>query len=157
MTEKRTRPEQIPDTGTVTVCCNIPNGLLLHLYDFEKDYEPVLGGGQREIKRAVRRTETPVVIFGPKRDVKIEYLIVGNYALTPNVDAAFFSEWLEQNKNSPLVKNGCIYALADEASARDWAKENEARKSGLEPLDMSSAVPDARVPRSIKTDTAKAA
>jgi hypothetical protein len=147
-----TRSEEIPESGTVTVCCNIPNGLVLRTFDMVDDYEPVLGGGQRKIQRAEQR-DTIVTLNGPKfatgSTKQPQYLIVDGYALTPNIDAQFFALWLEQNKNAPYVKNGSVCALNNEASAKDWAEEHAANKSGLEPLDMGGPGADKRIPKNV--------
>lgn len=142
--------------GKVTVMLKHPSGIIMRLFRQEKYEEPVLGGGVREASRAVLIKE-PVRLNGFARPLNGEapdFLIVGGYASTPNVDADFFEEWMRQNATHPLVVNHLIFAHGSENSARDEAKEKKGLKSGLEPL-----VPDKddRIPRRITKADAKAA
>jgi hypothetical protein len=139
---------------TVTVACKMPNGLTLRLFAMEEHTEPVMGGGHRTFQKAVdvgarvviAGTATP---FGsaPKAEV------VGGYALTRNVDADFFAKWMEQNKDSALVRNKLIFAHAKTDTARGAAAEMAETRSGLEPLMPDT---DPRIPKNVKT-AAKAA
>jgi hypothetical protein len=124
-------------TGTVTVACKVANGLLLRLFKMVEDAEPVLGGGTRKIKRAEQIGEA-VKINGPGAALfgrNPAYPVVAGYALTPNVDAEFFTEWLKQNKDHDAVKANLIFAYDKPADVEACAKEHEAQRSGLEPID----------------------
>jgi hypothetical protein len=151
------------ESGTVVVACNVANGLVLKLYKFEEKYEAVMGlpDAKRLVKEAVLDEDQEVVtLFGPapeiSKDPAHRCLVVRGinnsaYALTPNVDAQWFAEWLRQNAQSPLVKNGNIFAYTTEASVKDAAKDRKEFRSGLEPLtvelDASGQPRDPRIPR----------
>jgi len=140
----------------VTVMLKHPHGIIMRLFRMEDVTEPVMGGGVKASKRAVQMGEQ-VKLNGFARRLGAEapdFLVVGGYASTPNVDEEFFSEWLRQNADHPLVVNNLIFAQGSENSARDKAKEQKGLKSGLEPL-----VPDKdeRIPKSIKPADKKAA
>lgn len=141
------------ENGTVTVACKLPHGLILQMHEMVEGSEPVMGGGTRSFKIA-RRVGEPVRVRGNAVPVGKAPLhaIESGFALTPNVDAAFFSAWLKQNADHDAVKNRLIYAVG----SKDVGKPRELRelKSGLEPLDMSrtqrngrDTVTDLRVPR----------
>lgn len=151
------KPEagKLPESGTVTVACNLPTGHILELCKQEKTLEPVMGGGTREVEIWTRTGQT-VTIHGPALAIGAQpkCLVIGGYALTPNVDAQFWNEWLKQNARNPVVMNGCVKAFASTNRAEGWAKEHAAQKSGLEPLipgvDAKGAPIDQRVPRSTR-------
>jgi hypothetical protein len=109
---------------TVTVACKIPHGLQLQL---------------------VR-----VMIYGPGRPVNPPpgfpdpHPMAGGYALTHDVDSKFWEQWLEQNKLSPIVKNGLIFAMSSSNDVKAKAREQADFRSGLEPLNMEG---DARMPK----------
>lgn len=146
---------KVPESGTVTVACKLPNGLMLHLHDMVGQVEPVLGGGMREFKIA-RRVGEPVRLKGAAVPFgKIPtYTIKNGAALTPNVDAQFMRRWLDENKDHDAVKNNLIFVVGAKGDLGK-VKEMKDVKSGLEPLDMSEVVRDGkkvaadlRVPRS---------
>lgn len=151
------RGDELPDSGTVTVACNVATtGIVLQLYEFEESEEPVLGGGTRRRKVAVSIGD-PITIFGTAiaKGVVPRCEILMGYALTRNVDAQFMKKWMHDNARSPLVINGGIKAWASERDNKGWVKENESRKSGLQPLDMrldeKGRPYDQRVPRKRNT------
>jgi len=119
----------------VTVGLKSPNGLLLRLFDQVDNPVPVLGGGTRMEKRAVQVGDM-VRLHGAAVPVGVApvALIVGGYALTPNVDKAFIERWLEQNKDHDVVRNNLIFVSKSRDSAMDQAKEQAGVRSGLEAL-----------------------
>jgi hypothetical protein len=127
--------------GTLTVACKIPTGLTLQLFRMEEHVEPLFGGGQKKVMRAVRTHEPPVTIKGPARYAgkDLPHDIKGGCGLTYGVDADFFNRWLEQNKDEPYVKNGMIFAQASGKPTEIDAQINDHIKlrSGLEPLNPS--------------------
>ncbi|CCE07591.1 hypothetical protein BRAS3843_2290002 [Bradyrhizobium sp. STM 3843] len=126
--------------NVVTVACKLPNGLLLRNFKMVDDNE-VTPTGYRAIKRAEQVGET-VQIHGaavPKGETR-EYMIIGGYALTPNVDKDFFDEWMRQNKDHPAIKGGLIFANTRESMVTGQAKEQKAVLSGLEPLNPERSV-----------------
>jgi hypothetical protein len=133
---------------TVTVGCKLPNGLVLRLYRSEEVTVPVSGGGIAKEKRA-RQVGGDVQLngFASVFGEAPKALVIGGYAMTPNVDSAFFEEWLKQNKGSDLIENKLVFAHKTEASAKDQAKDQAKVHSGLEPLSPNV---DKRIPRSSK-------
>ena len=94
-----------------------------------------MGGGTRMVKRAVfdrrvtikgnaRRSDDPRMSFG--------------YALTHNVDADFWAEWLAQNKDSDMVRNHMIFAHVKTDEAKAMAKGGEILRSGFEEIDPNN-------------------
>jgi len=128
--------KEIPDTGVVTVACKMPTGLLLRVFMETTDHEQVMGGGTRPVK-VFRPAGDQVRIQGyavpPNKRPK--YLITNsNYALTENVDAAFFKRWWIQNETSELVKSGLIFCMARKDEAEAKAETREGLMNGLEPM-----------------------
>jgi len=103
---------------TVTVACKLPNGLFLELEGRER-----------------------VVLKGTAVPHGFPPVDVGGYALTPNVDADFFVEWMAEYKNYAPVREGLIYAYAKPQDATARAMEMRDLKSGLEPLDPDKPGP----------------
>lgn len=58
----------------------------------------------------------------------------GGYALTPNVPAEFFAEWLKQKAGTEIVRNGLIKANADLDDLAADAAEHAKQDSGLGPM-----------------------
>lgn len=142
---------------TVTVGCKLPHGLQLRLFKMVEFVEPVLGGGTRTGKRAemvgsVVKINGYAAPFGERPQNQVVGGLTG-YALTFGVDREFFEEYLRQNRDSDVVKNGLLFAADGEQRARDIAKERRGVKNGLEPLDPNNLP---RVSRRLKVETAKA-
>jgi hypothetical protein len=126
---------------TVTVCCKLPNGLVLRTYTMEPWVDMLVGGVAKETKIA-RRTEEEYVLNGYaikfddlRRGHVPEHGIVGGYGLTTGVPKDFWERWVKQNEKNPLVTNELVFAHGDELSARSKAKENSGIRSGLEAID----------------------
>lgn len=140
-----TAPRQTRTGGaTVTVACKVPPGLRLRVFSMEKDHEPVMGGGTREVK--IARLAGEAVINGPatRKENAPACVVVGGYALTSGVNKDLFDKWMEDNKDSPMVKNRLIFAHDRQDSAAGAAKEAHAVRSNMEPLNGAD---DVRVPR----------
>lgn len=132
--------------GTVVVGCKIPNGLVLQLSTFEQTAEPVMGGGHRDV-RVGRKIGDKYVIRGtsiPFGQVP-KYLMVGGYALTSGIPEDFWQQWLEQNKDSDIVRRELIVAHPQMESLEDHCRDNESLRTGLEPIDPQN------LPRGIQT------
>lgn len=130
--------QQAPKSArTVVVACKMPNGMILHLQEEYTDHEQT-PNGVRDVKRH-RKIGDGVFVAGCAMPVGVpnppKKSIVGGYALTRGVDAEFWTKWLEQNKDAPYVRNGIIFAMPSRDAAEEKADEQEAIKSGLEPLD----------------------
>lgn len=136
-------------SGTVTVACKIPHGLILQLC---KEIEVVedTQGGPRTRKRwdkfgeriMIRGNSYPV---SPKPGFPERCPTADGYALTFNVSADFFEEWIKQNRRNPVVTGNLIYALPKTADVRAKAAEQKEIRSGLEPLDIEGN--DPRIPK----------
>jgi hypothetical protein len=130
---------------TVTVACKVPMGLILRLFEWVDDTEPLFGGGHKSIKRAEPLGDT-VVLRGPGhiwrtpnlQGEELEALQPAGYALTHGISKDFWDRWYEQNQKSSLVQNGLIFAAHDERDARAQSKDGRSYVSGLEPLDPAN-------------------
>lgn len=126
---------------TVTVACKMPNGLILRNFVMTDFAEPVMGGGSRTSQIARQVPETYELHGSAVNLTEIgkgnlpNYQIAGGYGLTPGVPLDFWEKWLNDNRNSAIVKNNIVFAYKTEGGARDQAIEKAALKSGLEPLD----------------------
>lgn len=126
-------------SGTVTVACKIPNGLSLRIMEPYTENELVMGGGTREVTKH-REIGEPVRIKGNSSPEGTMIVTHGGYALTTGVSADFWEKWLEQNKDTALVKNNLIYALPREDSAAAKGREYEKVTSGQERIDPDKPV-----------------
>jgi hypothetical protein len=133
--------------GVITVACSIPNGLVLRVFDKVEKQEPVLGGGIRKTTEAVARPQM-VLIHGPGRAIGEDPKapISNGYALTHNVDADFFAEWMKQNAQHEAVKNQLIFASDKPDTVSGMSAERAKIKSGLQPIEPDN---DARIPRGV--------
>jgi hypothetical protein len=121
---------------TVTVACKLPNGLALRNFIMVDVDEPVLGGGLRTVKMAqpvgdVVDIKGCGVVYGGSKP------LFGGYALTYNVDAQFFEQWMKDNAEAAFVKNRLIFAHEKSDVVERRAKDNEDAKSGLERIDRN--------------------
>lgn len=126
-----TNPEA--SSGRVTVACKLPNGLVLRIFDFVDSEDPLPGGGTRGFKIARQRREV-YVLRGPAHylDKPRAVDVAGGFALTPNIPQQFWEEWLAQNDDTDIVKNGLVFAHSRDTAGQ--ARELFQLKSGLEPL-----------------------
>jgi hypothetical protein len=122
--------------GTVTVACKIENGIVLQLYEFETVSMPVMGGGVKEVKMA-RALPWSHRLNGPARRLgqDITYQIADGAALTHGVDADNFAKWLEQRKDTDMVRNGLVFANAKVPDLIAQAKEHRLQKGDFSPVD----------------------
>lgn len=158
-------PNQTPEpratgTGTVTVACKVPHGLVLRLQMKTKVNEPVMGGGTREVEIYVPRPDVKTyTVNGPvtEQGKASKALVVDGFALTTGVPADFWQEWLSQNRELGAVVNGLIFAHEKKDSVDDMAAERKAQRTGLEPMDMRMVrrkvqTPDGEVERTLAAD-----
>lgn len=139
--------DALPESGNITVACKLPNGLILKLFEMRDTEELVMGGGVRTVSKAFQMDRTPVELTG-SRSASQSILHIGGYALTPNVDAQFFAEYLRQNYDSDIVQNRLIFAHESRDHIEGQAKDAAEVKSGLEPLNPDG---DSRAPQRVKT------
>ena len=129
---------------TVTVACKLPSGLILRAFDMKDDREasPM---GTRDIKVARQRGEAVKLNgFAMAIGKSPQHQITGGYGLTSGVDAEFFNQWLKDNADSAIVKNGLVFATASDHDTMKEAKGNADVKSNLEPLDPSTKMVNGR-------------
>lgn len=144
----------LPEDGTVTVACKLPNGLILRLFQMQDTEELVMGGGVRTVQKAFLMDHEPVKLRGCAAPFGSPILTIGGYALTYNVDAQFFAEWLRQNYDADSVKNGLVFAQLERDHVEGQARDQEELQSGLQPLVKSEDGGDLRDPNRKKVKTA---
>jgi hypothetical protein len=129
---------------TVIVGCKLPNGLILRIFQWLTQREPILGGGFREFTISKPNDEAGEYKLNgtafPYGTVP-NYLIVHGYALTSGIPEDFWKTWVEQNKQSDLVKRELIIAHRTTDSIKDHARDNRKLKTGLEPIDPDNPPP----------------
>lgn len=134
-------------SGTVTIGCKLPNGLVLRIFRMEEEAEPVMGGGSR-MRKVARQIGEAIEVKGYSKPFGEEprAQIIGGYALTPGIDGDFWELWWNQNQSSAIVRNGLIFAHDRTEDTAAQAKEQKATWDGLAPL-----IPDVdrRIPKRI--------
>lgn len=132
--------QQTTAQRTVTVACKIPMGIVLQEFAMREEREQTINGVRDvQIGRATGRS---VMINGCAiQPNKVRYdlrgqsvhITAGGYALTPNVPAEIWENWLKFNGDSPMVHNRMIFAAGSAREVEAIARENEGRRSNLEP------------------------
>jgi hypothetical protein len=69
------------------------------------------------------------------------------FALTHDVDKDLFDAWMEENKDSAMVKNRLVFAFEKIDSVKDKAKNYRSLDSGLGPLTPDAG--DRRMPKKL--------
>ena len=137
---------------TVTVACKMPHGLELRLFNMVDKREIGQGGNTFMIKEAQEVGERVRLNgFAHPQNKAPKSPIVGGYGLTFGVSKDFFDHWLEQNRDSDIVKNGLVFAHSKPGHTEGKAEEQKGIRSGLERLDPT------RPPPGIKPLNAQAA
>ena len=137
--------------GTVTVACKFPAGLVLQLCRKTEYVEEGAGGTRINRVRWDKDGPTytvrgPAMPNGQVPKGYVRPVIEGGYALTSNIPADFFEQWMDQNKDSPLVTNRIIFAATTRDAAEGQAQDQEEFRSGFEPIEPDS---DRRIPRTL--------
>lgn len=129
----------------VTVACNLPAGIRMRAFKMVPFTEPVLGGGVRTTEIA-EPVGDDILINGVSVAFGMapQHRIVAGFALTEGVDKEVWDNWHQANINSPMVKNGCIFAYERPGETEDAAKDHRGQRSGLEPFQKDK---DPRRPR----------
>jgi hypothetical protein len=122
--------------GTVSVGCKLPAGMILQTFKMEDRSEPVMGGGVRTVKMATI-SDKRVRLNGWSRFVgqDVSFPIVSGAGITHGVDADFFAEWLKQNADSDVVKNGFVFAQDKPGETKAQARDHVSLQTGLERID----------------------
>lgn len=150
--QPRTTNEMDVSGRTVTIACNAPSGLILRTHIQVKNPQPQGPHGREPDMMSIPDPDQkPIRVRGPNvgrgADAgMIRHTIAGGYGLTRNVPKDFWLKWLEENKNSPLVKNKVIFAC-DTAQAAEEEAVKLNTKSGFEPMDPEAAPKEMRTGR----------
>jgi len=125
-------------SGTLTVACKLPNGLILRTFDMVDTHEQ--GPLQSRTVKMARYTGQSFKIngnsFAQNKAPMFGQMENHGFALTHDVPADLWNKWLEQNKDAEIVQRGHIFAHGDGRSVRAEANEKKAEKTGLERLDQ---------------------
>lgn len=147
----------VSGTDTVTVCCKVPSGLLLRCFKPSEETESTPTGVRTyTIVRGVPGSEFRV--NGPARSFfmapdtfdRAVMSYPGGYALTSGMPRELWENWFHYNKDTPLVREGLIFALPSETDAALEARSNQSVESGLEAIDPAD--PMKRMGRRIHRD-----
>jgi hypothetical protein len=135
----------VSGTDVVTICCKIPNGLILRAFEQIEEVEASLTGPRKYIiVKGIVGTE-----FSCQGPAQINHITSnmfdlmsrsypGGYALTHGCPRDVWESWLHWNKNTPIYTEGLVFAVADPADAAMEAKSRASLRSGLEPLDPAN-------------------
>lgn len=120
---------------TVVVVCKMPRGLFLQLHEPIEQQVNLSNGGTQMRKAQMRigdpvRLKPSVLPFGAIPN----YPIVEGFSLTRDVDANFWNQYYQQNKNLEMIQSGLLCAFDNEADATAYCREQAKLKHGLEPL-----------------------
>jgi hypothetical protein len=125
------------DAGAkVVVACKLPSGIVIRGYTQQKEQEAVLGGGTREFD--VWRwngKEQRINGYARPHGSAPQCTIIGDFALTYDVDKDLFDAWYEANRDTPMVRQGLIFAFERAESAMSEAKNRRKLISGFEQID----------------------
>lgn len=122
--------------ATVTVACKLPHGLLLQLQRPITIAEPTTTNPDRTVTRYERFGKViPINGCAIPMDRPSSKELRGGYALTRDVDADFFSKWLEQNKGLSAVEGGFIFASEQPAVIDKYINQGADKRTGMEPAD----------------------
>lgn len=138
---------------TVTVACKLPAGLIIRGMRPDVRMVPVLGGGHRE-EKYWKEDGRRVQILGNAKPQNGEYKtrVEGGYALTHGVPKDLWEQWLEANRDQPMVQNGLIMACGSIEDAAAYGRDNRKIRSGLERLNPAG---DPRNPRPLMEHVAE--
>jgi hypothetical protein len=127
-------------TDFVTVACRMPNGLVLRAFTMRPIQEPMPGGGYRDTMMAEEIPGSRITVNGvaTPHGVAPSWEMSSGYALTHNVPKDVWNAWLRDAADSDAVVNRLIFAYEKPADTAAAARENEQRRSGLEPIDPSN-------------------
>lgn len=147
---KASSVEKVSSGGFVTIASKLPQPYVLRVDKLVDDVE-MTTNGVRDVKVAERVGEIKLNGTGAPHGERPRGDVVAGFALTKNVPADLWKQWLETHMNDPLVQNGILHAYEDRDDLVSAVKEHRGVKSGLEPLDMRDPKKlDARVPKGIQ-------
>ena len=127
--------------------------MALELQCCEKREQHVKNGNNAWVEEVYVKTGEIVTIAGTSypsgqvpEGMPERPLIVHGAALTFGVDRELWENWLEQNKNTAMVKNGMVFAHSSQDHVRGMAKESKGSLSGLDALNPKG---DRRMPKKL--------
>ena len=136
----------------VTVASKLPSPLILRAFVQKEEEEMLQGGMSRKVLRSYE-TGDRVTVYGNSVAMnKSSYPIEHGYALTHNVPQELWDAWLSVNKDTPLVKNRVIFAMAKLPDVMLEIKKNENVHSGFEQLNPDG---DHRTPRQVTKEASR--
>lgn len=62
-------------------------------------------------------------------------LLINGFGITRDVPAELWEGFAKTFADQPLLRNGVVFAVADEESAKDASQERKDQKTGMEQLD----------------------
>ena len=62
-------------------------------------------------------------------------LLINGFGITRDVPAELWKGFAKTFADQPLIRNGVVFAVTDESSAKDAAQERKDQKTGMEQLD----------------------
>ncbi|MDE2426228.1 MAG: hypothetical protein KGO96_10030, partial [Elusimicrobia bacterium] len=153
LTRKRVTLGEKEATGTetVTVGCKMPNGILMVLYESVEETVYDQNGVAHRQKRSWPHPDKPTYtlngcaldVGAMQKGILPEYPVVqsrsipgGGAGLTHGIPKDFYDTWAETTGRD-LVSKGLVFAAKTESSVRAIARERDAMKTGMEPIDPS--------------------
>lgn len=132
----------VAGTATVTVALKHPHGVVLRAFKMVDTTELTLQGS-RPIKEG-RSYGQPFTTRGNASfmhvlpNLREQLDQSGGYALTDGCPKDLWDNWLDNNVDSDLVRNGLIFAGEDRASVVAECQKRANLQSGLEPIDPAN-------------------
>lgn len=62
-------------------------------------------------------------------------LLINGFGITRDVPADLWEGFAKTFADQPMIRNGVVFAVTDEASAKDASQERSDQKTGMEQLD----------------------
>jgi hypothetical protein len=156
--------EKPKHSGSVSVACKIPQGLILQLQHPMKRRIPTGRGSDNDydVVDVMVYGGPRYFVFGPSvpalvpKNYLMPKMIEGGYAITDGIPAEFWRTWLSQHEMAPYVTNRMVFAY-DAASTKSAAREFEKQLSGLEQLnlDEKGELNDRRSPKSLNASVSR--
>lgn len=108
-----TKSNQTNSTTTVTVYCKLPNGFLMENMA-DRDHPDYRSIGLKGINHM--------------------HIAGAQFGVTQGVPKDYFESWQKRMAKFKVIRNGLIFAAANETDGNAMVKELKGLKSGLEPL-----------------------
>lgn len=122
-------------SDTVWIACKWPKGFILQCC-VERPIQKRMGDGSVRMETVQMRDGEQVRIKGfavPFGKIP-NFPIIGEFGLT-EIKREFWERWLDQNKSLEIVTQGLIWVHGEKESVEAYARDNEALRCGIEPLE----------------------